>query len=107
MLNTCHLLVSTHAAAEVHFLSLFCHAVNAIFESRHGAKIITSNLHYTRYGYDINISILAGSKMVTYSAYLLVEIQCFNFYTLLSLCALVCPHYFVSRLDAGESGQQF
>lgn len=72
-----------------------------------GAKIITSNLHYTRYGYDINISILAGSKMVTYSAYLLVEIQCFNLYTLLSLCALVCPHYFVSRLDAGESGQQF
>lgn len=72
-----------------------------------GAKMITSNLHYTRYGYDVSISIVAGSKMVTYSAYLLVEIQCFNLYALLSLCALVCPHYFVSRLDAGESGPQF
>lgn len=38
MPNTCHLLVSTHAAAEVHSPSLFCHAVNAIFESRHWGK---------------------------------------------------------------------
>lgn len=64
MLSTCHLLVSIRTSAVVHYLPVFCHAVN-IFKSMHAAKVLSSNPHYTKTKISISLLLLVQKQSLS------------------------------------------